>query len=305
MQRGGARAGPGPALPSLPRLGPPRAASRSRRRCSRWQRPRESQSRPSLPDRPPPEALSTRVSTAPTPSRGRRARTPGPVGPATCAARTPRTLQAAGPAGRCAKAARGQQQSAPSPRPAPAPRPALAPPPAGRGLAPPSAGLAPPRLRPAPAGRGLAPPRPRPAPCRPRPLFCPSCRLPPPPLELGALPAALPPACSPARRRPRSGVAEPFLSREPSGAARGGLRGSSCPPSPVDTRQGLPYLAGSTRGHLGSGQRPGGGRGTSGQGPGVGSRAAERIDGRPHPKAGVRGRRGQVPARPAAGGSCG
>lgn len=49
--------------------------------------------------------------------RGPRARSPGPPGPATCAARTLGARQAVGRAGRCARAAPGQQRRAPSPRP--------------------------------------------------------------------------------------------------------------------------------------------------------------------------------------------
>lgn len=96
-------------------------------------------SRPPAP--PPPQALSTGVSSAPTPSRSWRVGTQVPRDP------------------QLERRERRQQVR----------RAGAREPPAANGGA---------RLRPAP--RALAPPRAlRPAPCRPRPLFCQSCLLPP------------------------------------------------------------------------------------------------------------------------------
>ena len=126
--------------------------------------------------------------------RGLWARSPGPAGPATCAARTLGT------------AGGGPGRQVPASRPQPT---------AARALAPPRA----PSPRPLPARAALPPGLPRPAGL---PLL----------LELDARPAAPPPARSPARHGPRSGVAGPFLSRRARGAAKGGLREFSCPQIP-------------------------------------------------------------------------
>lgn len=66
-RRKGAQAKPGPALPSPPRLRPPPPLPPTLQQVAA---PRAPGSPSSLPARPPPEALSTRVSAAPTPSRG-------------------------------------------------------------------------------------------------------------------------------------------------------------------------------------------------------------------------------------------
>ncbi|KAK2115439.1 hypothetical protein P7K49_006065, partial [Saguinus oedipus] len=128
------------------------------------------------------------------------------------------------------------------------------------------------RQRPPAANSGARPPF---APPLPAPEHAPHA-LAPRPLPARACSSARP-AASGARRLPgcpSSGDRLPWASE-----ARAFVPAE--PPRTSD--RGPLYLVGSTRGHLGSGKRPGGGRGSSGQDPGVESRAAERIDGRPYP----------------------
>lgn len=146
-----AKGRPGKTRTSAALPAPPQAPPRSRRRCSRWQRPARlgplPRSRPGARRRPS------------VPELARFRRHPGAREPALQVLWDPqlakrrrreRSRRQVPPAG--ARGARGQPHSAPSP---------------------------PPRA-PRPAPRALAPPRaPRPAPYWPRPLLSLSCRLPP------------------------------------------------------------------------------------------------------------------------------
>lgn len=113
-------------------------------------------------------------------------------------------------------------------------------------------------------------------------LFRPGSR-PPPRLRRAWSPTftgAAPPACQVSTLDFGSCVLGPFLSSGPSEATRKALRESQCPHRHRRRPAGAPYLVGSARGHLGSGKWREGEE-AHGAGPGVGSRAAERIDGTP------------------------
>lgn len=113
-------------------------------------------------------------------------------------------------------------------------------------------------------------------------LFRPGSR-PPPRLRRAwslTFTGAGPPACQVFTLGFGSCVPGPFLSSRPSGAAKKSLRESQCPHRHRRRPAGAPYLVGSARGHLGSGKQREGEE-ARGAGPGVGSRAAERIDGAP------------------------
>lgn len=300
-RKSGSRAAPrGQARQDAPgrASGPPPPAPAARRQVAAAPRARPgpfpptrpgSRHRPSVPG----------VSVAPTPSPGPAGPQPRPAGPQRCAARA---LGAAGGEPTRQVPARPAANGGARPRPPARPRPAHARLHPAR--ARPRRPRTPPRrLHPAPRP-APQPPRPR-APCaparcpparlaRPRVLLHPHPRpaprprpAPPRPLPARIFPPGLPPHTPPRRRCSLSSTlvpSAPSLSGRPlspgPGTAfpappaplpkakgpRGGGPGSpSSPSEPPWTPPGAPYLVGSTRGHLGSGKRLGGGRGTSGQ----------------------------------------